>query len=113
MTHIYIYIYIYIEIEWALPQDGDSSSKREASVSMEWDFPGTGTHDIQIKNHTATEYQGCLYVFGGYDGYRNHNTLHVFDNKRMCWGMPITKGNAPKRRNGHTATLVGNIIILY
>ena len=31
----------------------------------------------QIKNHTATLYNKQLYVFGGYDGRKNHNMLRV------------------------------------
>ena len=35
----------------------------------------------QIKNHTATLYHGKLWVFGGYDGKKNHSSLRIFDTK--------------------------------
>ena len=33
----------------------------------------------QIKNHTATLYKSKLWVFGGYDGKKNHSSLRIFD----------------------------------
>jgi N-acetylneuraminic acid mutarotase len=40
----------------------------------------------QIKNHTATLYNKKLYVFGGYDGKKNHSSLRVFDTEKNMWG---------------------------
>lgn len=31
------------------------------------------------KNHSTTLYKNCLYVFGGYDGKKNHNQITVFN----------------------------------
>ena len=39
----------------------------------------------QIKNHTATLFKKKLYIFGGYDGKKNHCMLRVFDTERDCW----------------------------
>ena len=62
----------------------------------------------QIKNHTATLYKGILWVFGGYDGKKNHSSLRIFDTVQNVWIKPKkTHGNPPMGRNGHTATLVG------
>lgn len=61
----------------------------------------------QIKNHTATLYKGKLWVFGGYDGKKNHSSLRIFDTEQNVWIKPKkTGGNPPMGRNGHTATLV-------
>lgn len=61
----------------------------------------------QIKNHTATLYKNKLYVFGGYDGKKNHSQLRTFDIKQNGWiKTKKPSGNAPQGRNGHTATLV-------
>ena len=66
-------------------------------------------HTPQIKNHTATLYNKKLYVFGGYDGKKNHSNLRVFDTETLKWVKPKRAGGtAPPGRNGHTATLVGN-----
>jgi hypothetical protein len=32
-----------------------------------------------IKNHSAVYYNRKIYLFGGYDGKKNHNALLVFD----------------------------------
>ena len=62
----------------------------------------------QIKNHTATLFKGKLWVFGGYDGKKNHSSLRIFDTEQNVWIKPKkTHGNSPMGRNGHTATLVG------
>ena len=38
-----------------------------------------------IKNHSATLVGHRLFVFGGYDGRRNHNALHVLDCETLEW----------------------------
>ncbi|CEG48058.1 Kelch repeat-containing proteins [Plasmopara halstedii] len=61
-----------------------------------------------VKNHTATAISAHeLLVFGGYDGRRNHNALHLLDVRRRTWRelSHETRGRAPAGRNGHTATL--------
>ncbi|KAG7377477.1 hypothetical protein PHYPSEUDO_011605 [Phytophthora pseudosyringae] len=61
-----------------------------------------------VKNHTATAVSAHeLLFFGGYDGRRNHNALHLLDVSRRTWRelSHETRGRAPAGRNGHTATL--------
>ena len=59
-----------------------------------------------IKNHTATRVDGRLFVFGGYDGRRNHATVHTFDCDTYTWSAcEHIRGTPPEGRNGHTATL--------
>lgn len=61
----------------------------------------------QIKNHTATLFNKKLYIFGGYDGKKNHCNLRMFDTVKDCWQKSIKPdGTPPQGRNGHTATLV-------
>lgn len=67
------------------------------------------TSPTKIKNHTTTLYEHPsglkeLYLFGGYDGRRNHNSIHVFDCDTLTWRTPNVQGLPPKGRNGHTAT---------
>ena len=61
----------------------------------------------QIKNHTAIIYNKSIFIFGGYDGKKNHNTLHVYNIETKEWTKPKVFGQEPPVRNGHTATLVG------
>jgi len=58
------------------------------------------------KNHTATPVGNEVYVFGGYDGQKNHNELYVFDVALMEWRNPVVGGEKPSGRNGHSATLL-------
>lgn len=68
---------------------------------------GKGYSTPPIKNHTATLYNKKLYVFGGYDGKKNHGNLRIFDTETLTWTKTKRpSGNAPTGRNGHTATLV-------
>lgn len=58
------------------------------------------------KNHTATLVGSEVYVFGGYDGQKNHNELYVFDVTVMEWRQPHVDGVRPSGRNGHSASLL-------
>lgn len=64
------------------------------------------------KNHTATPVGNEVYVFGGYDGQKNHNELYVFDLHSMEWRQPEVMGTKPSGRNGHSATLLGESILI-
>ena len=57
------------------------------------------------KNHSTTLHKNKLYVFGGYDGKKNHNTISVFNIDTQKWST-LDLPNAPTGRNGHTATLI-------
>ena len=89
--------------------------KKDAELSYKWtlDQP-THPPDINcaIKNHSSTVYTNYMYVFGGFDGQQNHNTLKRLDILAMKWENVATTGAMPKNRNGHTATLVRNIIYI-
>ncbi|CAK4165000.1 unnamed protein product [Aphanomyces euteiches] len=87
-----------------------------------------------LKNHTATLVKSRIFVFGGYDGRRNHNDLHVFDCDTLSWemfsesprhGLQLNDDSTatrrqrylqgstfPAGRNGHTATLADNRIYI-
>ena len=64
-------------------------------------------HTPAKKNHSTTLHEGKLYVFGGYDGKKNHNVITVFDIAKQEWSSLEIEG-APSGRNGHTATLIDN-----
>jgi len=75
----------------------------------------TPNHTPMIKNHTVTYHQGKLYIFGGYDGRRNHQTLVTFDVEKKVWCyIPPSQieGDIPSGRNGHTATLAKDKIFI-
>jgi N-acetylneuraminic acid mutarotase len=66
--------------------------------------------------HTHPYIKFCIvqiFVFGGYDGQKNHSTLHVFDHTTGRWICQNVAGKAPPGRNGHTATLAeGKLFII-
>ena len=69
----------------------------------------------KIKNHSVTLYKDKLYVFGGYDSRRNHNSLITFNVYTESWSViknSTIAGNVPPGRNGHTATLAGHKIFI-
>jgi hypothetical protein len=46
-----------------------------------------------IKNHSVTYFNGKCFVYGGYDGRRNHATLLIYDIHEQRWIRPVTVGN--------------------
>lgn len=67
----------------------------------------------QIKNHSSVLHKKMLYLFGGYDGKKNHNSLHIYDISKNEWIKAKVCGKEPEGRNGHTATLIGKSIPLF
>ena len=100
-----------------IPTTASSSNQQygQRVLKLKWEplkVPGT-EHDIpRVKNHTATLVKDKIYIFGGYDGKKNHNKLHVLDVETWEWTQPPVQGYAPEGRNGHTATLVDNKIFI-
>lgn len=62
------------------------------------------------KNHSTTLYENKLYVFGGYDGKKNHNIIKVFNIETYVWSTFEVEDYQPSGRNGHTATLIDDKI---
>ncbi len=63
-----------------------------ATVKLKWIKASESGDNInpqyqtpQIKNHTATLYKKMLYVFGGYDGKKNHSSLRIFNTETYQW----------------------------
>ena len=48
-------------------------------ATMCWSCAGDAGGTPTIKNHTATLVGNSIFVFGGYDGRRNHNSIHILD----------------------------------
>lgn len=83
----------------AFSRQHTSWSMHDSESSEHLEIPST-------KNHTATPVGSEFYVFGGYDGQKNHNELYVFDVPSMEWRQPLVGGIKPSGRNGHSATLL-------
>lgn len=81
---------------------------------MKWSSVDVTGDDIpQIKGHTAVMINKLLILFGGYDGARNSNAVHVLDTTTWSWRTNVKcKGVLPEHRNGHTATAVGHCMYI-
>jgi len=74
---------------------------------LKWSTPAVSGTAPATKNHTATLVGDELFVFGGYDGTRNHAALHVLDLISWTWRNNVScRGTPPSGRNGHSATLI-------
>mmetsp|Transcript_7814 Transcript_7814/g.22326 ORF Transcript_7814/g.22326 Transcript_7814/m.22326 type:complete len:579 (+) Transcript_7814:33-1769(+) len=96
---------------------GAPSAKAFSKHHTSWSMYVSVTSEIleipSTKNHTATLVGNEVFVFGGYDGQKNHNDLYVFDVIPMEWRNPNVGGKRPSGRNGHSATIIeGNSQIL-
>lgn len=67
---------------------------------------------LKNKNHSTTLYENKLYVFGGYDGKKNHNVIKVFNLETYNWSTFEVDDYQPSGRNGHTATLIDDKIYI-
>lgn len=89
---------------------GSSAAKAFSRYHTSWSMHHSVTSELMeipsTKNHTATLVGSEVYVFGGYDGQKNHNELYVFDLPSMEWRQPQVGGSKPSGRNGHSATLL-------
>lgn len=54
-----------------------------------------------------------MYVFGGQDGKRCYNDVHILDLEVMAWKSPECTGPAPVPRSGHAAILIGNNLVIH
>lgn len=65
---------------------------------------GPGPRD----SHGALIVGNQMIVFGGTNGSKKVNDLHILDLGTKEWVQPECKGNPPSPRESHTATLVGD-----
>lgn len=87
---------------------GPASHRRK----LKWSQAEVWDEVPPIKNHSSTLDGNRLYIFGGYDGKRNHNDLFVLDIETYSWSRPQVTGQVPVGRNGHTAALAGRRIFV-
>lgn len=65
---------------------------------------GPGPRD----SHSAILWGHKMIVFGGTNGYKKVNDLHILDLESKEWMRPECRGAPPSPRESHTATLVGD-----
>eukprot|EP00913_Durusdinium_trenchii_P013210 g12399.t1 len=72
-------------------------SSHHSSWSVHSSVPFELLEIPSTKNHTATPVGSEVFVFGGYDGQKNHNELYVFDLPSMEWRQPEVLGRTSPR----------------
>ena len=80
----------------------------------------SGTPPIEREGHTASVVGRRVFVFAGTWVDDEHNSvylndLHVLDTSvdAMAWTQPSTSGEAPCQREGHTASTIGDKIVIF
>jgi len=54
-----------------------------------------------------------FYIFGGRDSSQRTNDLYAFDTTTNTWSQPISSGTRPAARSFHSATVVGNYMVIF
>lgn len=64
----------------------------------------------RIKNHSAVFYKDKIYIFGGYNGQKNLNKLHIFDPRTNSLHVEkfTNDKDLPEGRNGHASVVIAN-----
>ena len=77
-------------------------------------FAHSDVWNPQIKNHTVVFLDGHrVLLFGGYSvGSTNCNKVYVLDINTQIWTEIQTTGTSPSRRNGHSAVIIGNKMVV-
>ncbi|XP_054894430.1 RING finger protein B [Poeciliopsis prolifica] len=71
-----------------------------------------------LSYHSAVFYQKELFVFGGVQprngvGDKCSNALYIFSPEYEIWYQPIVEGDKPLPRFGHSATLLGQKLVIF
>lgn len=77
--------------------------------TMAWDtLVTTGQGPGPRDSHSAVILGQRMIVFGGTNGSKKVNDLHILDLSSKEWTRPECRGTPPSPRESHTATLVGD-----
>ena len=100
-----VYVLNTTTLRWRkiLPPEGDDEAAHEADLN--WPSERYG--------HSAVEYQGKVFIFGGRNDNQASNAVHVFDTSTMSFTDGLTTGSPPGARDGHAACRVGKEMYIY
>ncbi|MEQ2220543.1 hypothetical protein ILYODFUR_006493 [Ilyodon furcidens] len=89
------------------------------TLTWKWRLVTAKGNVPNLSYHSAVFYQKELFVFGGVQpshalGDRSCcNTLYIFSPEYELWYQPIVEGDKPLPRFGHSATLLGQKLIIF
>ncbi|CEL93311.1 unnamed protein product [Vitrella brassicaformis CCMP3155] len=78
-----------------------------------WTTPSTNSCPGPRAAHSCDVLEGKLYVFGGWNGKKALNDLHVLDVAKGEWHEVVPNRNAPAERNNHTTAVVGSKLFVH
>ncbi|KAN0028615.1 hypothetical protein ACTFIV_010461 [Dictyostelium citrinum] len=84
--------------------------------TIKWTKPQIkGKAPSQRSGHTADylKDRNSILIFGGFDGRKSFNDLHLLNMTDMSWTAVKTNGTTPTTRNGHTSVLVGGRYLVF
>jgi len=81
-------------------------------ATLKGDIPPSRT------NHAAASVDSRMFIFGGnnnneHGSYQVLDDLYMLDTATMTWHKPITSGEKPTARSGHTLTAIGTKLYLF
>ena len=76
------------QLNWILVSENQSPARPDSS-SESGDHVSGNISTPPIKNHTATLFDDKLFIFGGYDGKKNHCDLRVFNTETDQWQRSV------------------------
>jgi len=88
-------------------------------TSFLWSRPAcSGTYPIEREGHTASVVGKRIFVFAGTwvddeDQSVYLNDLHVLESDSLAWSQPVTTGAIPSQREGHTASVIGGLVVIF
>ena len=81
---------------------------------MAWTFPMFKNESPGARAaHSCDIVGNSLYIFGGWNGKKALNDLHVLDTEEMQWVEPEATGRIPACRNNHTTAVVGSKVYVH
>ncbi|KAG5049572.1 hypothetical protein JHK85_010675 [Glycine max] len=84
------------------------------NLKQSWSEPAIkGPPPTPRDSHSCTVIGDSLFVFGGTDGSKLLNDLHILDTSSHTWVFPTVRGEAPDAREGHDAALVGKRLFMF
>ena len=63
--------------------------------------------------HTAELINSKMYLFGGWNGKKALNDLHIYDIENDSWSEPEVFGSKPGHRNNHATAVYSNYMFLH
>lgn len=93
--------------------DNEQTNKTRADANEWVSIRCTGSKPLPRANHSSAVVDEKLFIFGGWDGHRRLNDIHILDTRALHWSSPQVSGTLPNPRAGMTFTAIRGQIYLF